>query len=253
MTSGSIIHTDLHKPNNKLVSAQLEHFWCTNEPWANTNSLTHSQLLEGFKSESKYKIVEGEGVGARSLAHNTLRGRRACWSSGMGLGRVDKLYSLTRACTQPTQGDQCIVGTPLVLRRAMGNMDTQDSPWPGLGGSHHLPPYSILCTSPRGLHPNGFSLPGLPRGSFKIALKGTLVTLEPHNFVSRPQIEVRSKAKLQPLSRYFQRYVTSPLQLSKLGRFLTFSGWGSNDQFDSSNRSLKFRESTGIPSPKLTI
>jgi len=24
------------------------------------------------------------------------------------------------------------------------NMDSQDSPWPGLGGSHHLPPYSIL-------------------------------------------------------------------------------------------------------------
>ncbi len=26
-------------------------------------------------------------------------------------------------------------------------MDTQDSSRPGLGGSHHLPPYSILCTS----------------------------------------------------------------------------------------------------------
>jgi hypothetical protein len=27
----------------------------------------------------------------RSLAHNTLTGRGACWSSGMGLGRIDKL------------------------------------------------------------------------------------------------------------------------------------------------------------------
>jgi len=35
-------------------------------------------------------------------------------------------------------------------------MNTQDSPWPKLGGSHHLPLYSILCTSPRGPHPNGF-------------------------------------------------------------------------------------------------
>jgi hypothetical protein len=61
--------------------------------------LTHSQLFEGLKSESKYKIAEGGGVGARSLAHNILRGRRACWSSGMGLGRVDKLHSLTRAYT----------------------------------------------------------------------------------------------------------------------------------------------------------
>jgi hypothetical protein len=65
--------------------------------------MTHSQLLEGFKSEPKYKTVEGEGVGARSLAHNTLRGKGVCWSSGMGLGRFDKLHSLTWACTQLTQ------------------------------------------------------------------------------------------------------------------------------------------------------
>ncbi len=69
-----------------------------------TPYLMHSQLLEGLKSESKYKTVEGEGVGARSLAHNTLKGRGACWSFEMGLKRVDKLYSLIRACTQPTQG-----------------------------------------------------------------------------------------------------------------------------------------------------
>ncbi len=43
-----------------------------------------------------------------------------------------------------------------MLGRATGNLDTQDSPPPGHGGSHHLPPYSILCASPRGPHPNGF-------------------------------------------------------------------------------------------------
>ncbi len=43
-----------------------------------------------------------------------------------------------------------------MLGRATGNTDTQDSPQPGLGGSHHLPPYSILCSSPRRLHPNGY-------------------------------------------------------------------------------------------------
>ncbi len=43
-----------------------------------------------------------------------------------------------------------------MLGQATGNLNSQDSPWPGLGGSHHLPPYSILCVSPRGLHPNGF-------------------------------------------------------------------------------------------------
>jgi hypothetical protein len=64
----------------------------------------HSQFLEGFKCESKWKTTEEGEVGAHSLVHNTLRGRGACWSSEMGLGRVDKLHSLTRACTQLTQG-----------------------------------------------------------------------------------------------------------------------------------------------------
>ncbi len=67
-------------------------------------NLTYSQFLARFKSESKYKIEEGGGVGARSLVHNTLRGIGAGWSSEMGLGRVDKLHSLTWACTQLTQG-----------------------------------------------------------------------------------------------------------------------------------------------------
>jgi hypothetical protein len=36
-----------------------------------------------------------------------------------------------------------------------GHFYTQDSPRPELGGSHHLPPYSILCSSSPRLHPNG--------------------------------------------------------------------------------------------------
>jgi len=42
----------------------------------------------------------------------------------------------------------------LVLGRILGNLDSQNSPRPGLGGSHHLPPYSILYVSSRGPHPN---------------------------------------------------------------------------------------------------
>jgi len=34
------------------------------------------------------------------------------------------------------------------------NIDSQNSPWPELGGSHHLPPYTIICASPWSLHPN---------------------------------------------------------------------------------------------------
>jgi len=120
-----------------------------------------------------------------------------------------------------------------VLGQATGNTDTLDSPRPGLGGSHHLPPYSILCGWPRSLHPNGFSLPGFPSGSPEIVPNGTLANLEPHNLVSRPRIKMWSEKKLYFLLRAFQWYVAHPLQLSKLGRFSTFCGWESNWQFDS--------------------
>jgi hypothetical protein len=38
MTSGLIIPMNLHKPNNKLVSAWLEHFWCMDKPHAYMDS-----------------------------------------------------------------------------------------------------------------------------------------------------------------------------------------------------------------------
>jgi hypothetical protein len=47
----------------------------------------------------------------------------------------------------------------------MGNSNTQDSPRLKLRGSRHLPLYSIVCASPRGPHPNGFFVPGVPKFS----------------------------------------------------------------------------------------
>ncbi len=46
-------------------------------------------------------------------------------------------------------------GSLLVLGQATGNTDSLDSPQPGLRGSHHLPPYSILYVTPPHLHSNG--------------------------------------------------------------------------------------------------
>jgi hypothetical protein len=34
-------------------------------------------------------------------------------------------------------------------------LDSLDSPWPGLRGSHHIPPYSILCVALPRPHPSG--------------------------------------------------------------------------------------------------
>jgi hypothetical protein len=38
LTNNSITHMDLQKPNNKLVSALLKLFWCTDELQANMDS-----------------------------------------------------------------------------------------------------------------------------------------------------------------------------------------------------------------------
>ncbi len=45
--------------------------------------------------------------------------------------------------------------TPLGVRTSHGHFGPQDTLRPGLRGSHHLPPYSILCSSRQRLHPNG--------------------------------------------------------------------------------------------------
>jgi hypothetical protein len=62
-----------------------------------------------------------------------------------------------------------------VLGQATGNLDSLDSPRPRLGGSHHLPPYSILCSATQRLHPNGTfsrdSQGGVPK-LFRFGLPG---------------------------------------------------------------------------------
>jgi hypothetical protein len=57
MTSGSIIHTNLHKLNNKLINAWFEHFWCMDESRANTDSQDSSHpKLGGNHHLLPYKI-----------------------------------------------------------------------------------------------------------------------------------------------------------------------------------------------------
>ncbi len=43
----------------------------------------------------------------------------------------------------------------MVLGQATNDLGLTDLPRPRLEGSHHLPPYSILCVTPLHLHPNG--------------------------------------------------------------------------------------------------
>jgi len=71
-------------------------------------------------------------------------------------------------------------GTPLGVGTSHGQFGLLDSPRPELGGSHHLPPYNILCVSPRRLHPNGSfsqdSQVGVPKLSW-VGVPGIWMTI----------------------------------------------------------------------------
>jgi hypothetical protein len=65
--------------------------------------------------------------------------------------------------------------------RAM--LDSLDSPRPGLGGSHHLSPYSILCVASLRPHPSGYlsrdSQSGIPKLS-RFGLPGFWAIITSH-------------------------------------------------------------------------
>jgi len=127
-------------------------------------------------------------------------------------------------------------GTPLGVGTSHGHFGPQDTPQPGLGGSHHLPPYSILCTTFQGLHPNGSfsrdSQVGVPKLS-RNCLGWNPGTLGAHNFRLQILIATRSKPNLEPSSRSFQWRIAVSIRRLGRGRFPTFSGRESNCQFDS--------------------
>jgi hypothetical protein len=75
-------------------------------------------------------------------------------------------------------------------------MDSQDSSQPRLGGSHHLPMYSILCAWPWGLQPYVILSRDSQVGSPKILEIKTPATLETHNFMFKPLIETKYEVKL---------------------------------------------------------
>jgi hypothetical protein len=68
----------------------------------------------------------------------------------------------------------------------MGNTTPLDSPLLGMGGSHHLPPYSILCVTLRRLHLNGFLSRDSQSGVLKLSRFGF-----PGLWTSRPDLRSR--------------------------------------------------------------
>jgi len=74
-------------------------------------------------------------------------------------------------------------------------MGSQDSPWLELGEATTFPFIVFLCMA-MGPAPKCHFVPGLPSWNPKIPEIGTFATLEAHNFLYRPLIEMRFKKKL---------------------------------------------------------
>jgi hypothetical protein len=71
-------------------------------------------------------------------------------------------------------------GTPLGVGTSHKHLDSLHSPRPELGGSHHLPPYNLLYSSPPRLHLNGTFFRDSQSGVLKlswIALPGFWVSI----------------------------------------------------------------------------
>ncbi len=94
------------------------------------------------------------GLGRRSQLPALQRGRGACQKSRDQTRKREQKIKIESASKTNHKVVSSHSGAPLGVETSHGHFDTQDSPRPGLGGSHHLPPYSILCATPRGLHPN---------------------------------------------------------------------------------------------------
>jgi hypothetical protein len=121
-----------------------------------TYKLTHSQVTGWNPLEGLTKSSCGSwDLEARSRLPTLKRGRRSSWEPGIRLGRRFSRSSMNLHQNKPPMWLVHISGHPWVLGQATGTLDHETHHSPNSGVSHHLTPYSILCSLPPRLHPNG--------------------------------------------------------------------------------------------------
>jgi hypothetical protein len=158
--------------------------------------LTHPQALDGFNYKSKdenndpkMKTLEGKGVGVCSLARNTSGVEGHAEASGWGLGRLKSKSIIHMDLHKPNNK---LVNAKL---KHFWCMNEPRQTW--IHKTHHGLDLGEATTFPLIV----IFVPGhmaITQMSFcsEIPKIGTLATLEAHNFVWKPPIEVRFKAKL---------------------------------------------------------
>ncbi len=161
--------------------------------------MTHSQV-PGWTHLRVHQsvVVESYSEGAPDFQHyKGVEGHAR--SPGIRLGRGTSRSSLNLHPQTNHTGLVSHFGTPLGVGTSHGHFGPQNSPRPEFGGSHHLPPYSILCVTPRGLHSNGSfsrdSQVGVPKLS-RNCHGWSPRTLNAHNSRLQSLIVTRSQPKL---------------------------------------------------------
>jgi hypothetical protein len=130
------------------------------------------------------------------LGSQDFGGKGVCWSSEMGLGRMTSNQSLTHTCTNQTTS--WLVHSLSTFGARTSHRQTQ------IHKTHHglnlkeatTFPLIVYYVLSHGTSAQMAFCPRTPSGSLEIPKFGTPATLGAHNFVYRPPIEMRSKAKL---------------------------------------------------------
>jgi hypothetical protein len=104
-------------------------------------------------------------------------------------------------------------------------MNPQDSPWPKLGGSRHLPPYIILYVWPRGQHPNVILSWDSQFGVLKFPKLGLLQLWKPITLCTNLRLKWDLKQSCGPrqeLSNDMQHATYTPPTRKKIRAILDF-------------------------------
>jgi len=104
-----------------------------------------------------------------------------------------------------------------VLGQATGNTNSLDSPRPGLRGSHHLPPYSIIYVAPPHPHLNGFYSRDSQGGVSKLSRFGLSGLWE----LITPGLDL-IRSKLVALFKSFPTMCRTPFAHTGIGSILDF-------------------------------
>jgi hypothetical protein len=152
----------------------------------------------------------------------------------MGLGRMTSNL-FTHSNLHPTNPKLVSIILPHLwcYDKPWAILDSQDSPWPGIGGSHHLPPYIIFCAFSWSPHPNDLLVLGLPKGSLETTKVGLLQLYGVITSCSDLRSRWDLKQSCSSCWEFFNNVSHSICTHESRVNSRLFCGWESNCQFDS--------------------